>query len=115
MCFTDRFDSSGLDSDASPGLATAFGARLAQPCSHEPFGLEPLEGRVYRRSPDLSSRTLIDLVDNRDRVGVLVSKPKDSQEDEKLEFTQISLSHTHLLLKSQRNHIERVCGAQAAL
>ncbi len=98
--FPDGLGSSGLDSDVSPSLATAFGARLAQPRSHEPFGLEPLEGSVYRGSPDSSSRPLTDLVDNRNRVGVLVSQPKDSQEDEKLEFTQISLCHTHLPLKS---------------
>ena len=96
MRFSDGLESSGLDSDASPSLATAFGARLTQPRSHEPFSLEPLEGRVYRRSPDPTCRALADLVDNRDRIGVLVSKPKDSQEDEKLEFTQISLRHTHL-------------------
>ncbi len=79
MRFPDGLDSSGLDSDASPSLATTFGTRLAQPCSHEPFSLEPLQGSVYGRPPDASSRTLTDLVDNRDRVGVLVSKPKDSQ------------------------------------
>ena len=96
MRILDGLESSGLDSHVSPSLATAFGARLTQPRSHEPFGLEPLEGSVYGRSPDPSPRPLTDLVDNRDRVGVLVSKPKDSQEDEKLEFTQVSLSHTHL-------------------
>ena len=72
--------------DEPARLAATFGARLAESRRHEALGLEPLQRRVDIRAPDRSAGALLDVVGDRDGVGLVGPEPQRGQQDEQLEL-----------------------------
>ena len=72
--------------DEPARLAAALGARLAQPGRDEPLGFEPLQRGVDVGAPHRSSGPLLDVVGDRDGVGLVGPEAEGGQQDEQLEF-----------------------------
>ena len=72
--------------DQPSRFAATLGPRRAESRRDEPFDLEALQCRVDVGAPDRSPRALLDLVGDRDGIGLVWSESQRGQQDEQLEF-----------------------------
>ena len=72
--------------DEPARLAAALGPRIAEVGRYQPLGFEPLQRRVDVGAPDRSSSLLLDVLGDRDGIGLGWTQPQRRKQDQELEF-----------------------------